>query len=215
MTTVPSSSRTRFAQAADVPAVVALVESAYRGDASRAGWTSEADLLDGQRTDAEMVAAAIARRGVHVLLLEGADGGELLACCELTAPGGQKDSAAAGTRGDEPDRGGAHPVPTVHLGMFAVQPGLQDHGIGRAVVDEAVRISRDVWQAEVLELCTIAQRTELIAWYERRGFARTGELRPFPYGEPRYGLPRRDDLVQVVMQRRLAAAGTSDPAREP
>lgn len=215
----------RFATLADVPAVVALVESAYRGEASQAGWTSEAHLLHGQRTDEAMVAEAIGRRGVEVLLAE--RGGQLVACCELTAPGGARDeqasgvpSPASGVLAWESSQGGKIGMPepdgeahgcsaasasagATYLGMFAVRPELQGDGLGRAVLDEAARIARDDWSSAALELSTLHPRAELIAWYERRGFTRTGELRPFPYGEPRYGVPQRDDIVQVVLSRPL------------
>lgn len=205
----------RFASESDVPAVVALVESAYRGQSSRAGWTTEADLLEGQRTDATMVTGALARPGAWVLLAF--DGPTLVACCELTEPGGTKDASASGTRGSSAGEHETAPVDrephgcspesastgAAYLGMFAVRPTLQGGGVGRAVLDEAARIARDDWHAEALELTTIKQREELIAWYERRGFTRTGELRPFPYGEPRYGIPQRDDLEQAVLRKAL------------
>lgn len=213
---MPAQLTYRFATESDVPAVVALVESAYRGESSRAGWTTEADLLEGQRTDAAMVTDALARPGAHVLLAF--DGPTLVACCELTEPGGAKDASASGTRAaaphavaedaprcDEPH--GCSPespaAGAAHLGMFAVRPTLQGCGVGKAVLEEAARIARDDWHAGALELTTIKQREELISWYERRGFARTGELRPFPYGEPRYGVPQRDDLEQAVLRRAL------------
>jgi ribosomal protein S18 acetylase RimI-like enzyme len=201
----------RFATIDDVPAVVVLVESAYRGDASRAGWTTEADLLEGQRTDAAMVAEAIGRDGVQVLLAE--RDGELVACCELTAPGGERDPQATGAFAAAQSGSGAEPphgcsaesrtAGSAYLGMFAVQPELQGAGIGRAVLDEAARIAGDDWGAEALELSTLHPREELIAWYERCGFARTGELRAFPYGDERYGVPQRDDIQQVVLSRPL------------
>ncbi len=190
----------RFAAPGDVPAVVALVESAYRGEASRAGWTTEADLLHGQRTDGSMVLATVEHPAMHVLLAE--RDGLLLACCELTEP---RVDTPAGDAATTASGSGA-----AYLGMFAVRPDLQGGGIGRAVLDEAARIARDDWGARALELSTLHLRTELIAWYERRGFARTGELRPFPYGDERYGLPQRDDIVQVVLSRELAPGPGSD-----
>lgn len=200
----------RFATIDDVPQVVVLVESAYRGDSSRVGWTTEADLLHGQRTDEAMVADALGRDGVHVLLAE--RDGELIACCELTAPGGERDPQASGTAAGQ---AGAPATAThgcsadsrtagsAYLGMFAVRPELQGGGIGRAVLDEAARIARDDWHAEALELSTLHPREELIAWYERCGFTRTGELRAFPYDDPRFGLPQVEGIEQVVLSRPL------------
>lgn len=191
----------RFATIDDVPAVVDLVESAYRGDRSRAGWTTEADLLEGQRTDPAMVGDAIGRAGVVVLLAE--SGGELVGCCELTAPGGERDAQASGAAATHGCSAESRSVGAAYLGMFAVRPALQGGGIGRAVLEEAARIARDDWGAAALELSTLHPREELIAWYERCGFARTGELRAFPYGDERYGRPQRDDIQQVVLSRPL------------
>src|SRR5690348_5000588 len=78
----PPALNIRTATADDVAAVVELVESSYRGDASRVGWTTEADLLDGQRTDAESVAAAIAATS-SVVLLTVDEHASLMACCHL------------------------------------------------------------------------------------------------------------------------------------
>jgi ribosomal protein S18 acetylase RimI-like enzyme len=165
----------------DVPAVVALVESAYRGDASRAGWTTEADLLDGQRTDAEAV-RAIAASPSSQLLLARDDDGELVACCQLERRDGD----------------------VCYFGMFAVRPGRQGSGLGRAVVTEAERRARQDWSASTMEMTVIAQRRDLIAWYVRLGYAETTETVPFPYGNERFGLPLRDDLYFVVLRKPLA-----------
>jgi ribosomal protein S18 acetylase RimI-like enzyme len=165
----------------DVPAVVALVESAYRGDASRAGWTTEADLLQGHRTDVEAV-GAIAASATSLLLLARDEEGELLACCQLERRDGD----------------------ICYFGMFAVQPGRQGSGLGRAVVAEAERRAREDWAAKTMEMTVIAQRRDLIAWYVRLGYAETTETVPFPYGNPRFGLPQRDDLYFVVLRKPFA-----------
>jgi len=159
----------RFATSADVEAIVALVESAYRGEASRRGWTTEADLLDGQRTDPAGVAALIEGEGSCILLAEREDG--LLACANLE----RRDDVA-------------------YFGMFSVRPELQGEGIGRAVLAEAERIAREQWHCREMQMTVISLREELIAWYERRGYRRTGLYSPFPYGDERFGIPKRDDL---------------------
>jgi GNAT superfamily N-acetyltransferase len=172
---VPSQPSFRIAAAADVPAVVALVESAYRGDSSRGGWTTEADLIDGRRTDGEQVAGIVAADRALILLAESAESEEaapgIAACCQLE------------------DRGA-----TAYFGMFAVRPSGQGGGIGRALLARAEGHAREQWGAERMEMTVIEQRPDLIAWYERRGYARTGEFEPFPYGDERFGLPRRPDL---------------------
>ncbi len=170
----------RRASASDVAAIVALVESAYRGEVSRAGWTTEADLLDGQRTDAAAVAHILTTPDSTVLLAE--TDGNLIACCQLER---RLPSEA-------------------YFGMFSVRPGEQGSGLGRQVLAEAERLARDEWAATTMVMTVLAQRTELIAWYERRGYRRTGEQRPFPYGDERYGIPRRPDLVFDVLAKPLA-----------
>ncbi|GAB7002892.1 GNAT family N-acetyltransferase [Nocardioides sp. AN3] len=160
----------RDATAADVAEVVALVESAYRGDASRAGWTTEADILEGQRTDPEGVRDVIVRSGSRMLLAE--RDGDLVACCQLE-----------------------HRGAVCYFGMFAVRPGSQGGGLGKVVMAEAERIAREEWGARSMEMTVISVRDELIAFYERRGYRRTGELSPFPYGDERFGLPQREDLA--------------------
>ncbi len=162
---------------ADAYAVEALVQRAYRGDASRAGWTTEADLLDGQRTDAEDVADAIER---HLMLL--AYHGERLVASVLLRI--------------EPD--------AVLLGMFAVEPTLQGAGLGRLVLDEAERTMRERLGATRGRMTVLAQRPELLAWYARRGWQLTGSRQPFPHGNARFGLPRRADLEFVVLEKALA-----------
>jgi ribosomal protein S18 acetylase RimI-like enzyme len=168
----------RAAIAADAPAIVALVESAYRGDSSRAGWTTEADLLDGQRTDVDGVLGAIGSDGVRVVLAERA--GELVACAQLE----RHDDVA-------------------WFGMYAVRPTLQGQGTGAALLAACERIARDEWRCRQMRMSVIWSRAELIAFYERRGFRDTGERKPFPYGDARFGLPRRDDLHFNVYAKNL------------
>ncbi|GFH34706.1 GNAT family N-acetyltransferase [Streptomyces pacificus] len=165
----PVQLRYRDARPADVPALVELIESAYRGDSSRAGWTTEADILGGQRTDAEGVRQVVVTPGSRLLTVRRGD--ELVACCQLEH------------RGD-----------AAYFGMFAVRPGLQGGGLGRRVLAEAERIVREDWGVSQMHMTVISVREELVAWYERRGYRRTGRMTPFPYGDERFGLPRRDDL---------------------
>lgn len=168
----------RLATLADVPALVPLVESAYRGEVSKAGWTTEADYLDGQRTDPEDLASIISTPGqsIHVLEVDG----RLLASVHLKHQGEQ-----------------------CFLGMFAVSPTLQGGGIGRRLVQHAETFARDVLKATAMRMYVISIRDALIAWYERLGYTRTGETAPFPYGNPKFGLPKRDDLSFIVLGKAL------------
>ncbi len=168
----------RAATPRDLDAIVALVTSAYRGDTSRAGWTTEADFLDGNRIDAEVLRADIERPGSRVLLAE--RNGELLACAHVS----------------EDDGAG-------YFGMFSVVPGLQGGGIGKQVLAECERIARDDWQLPAMRMTVIDIRDTLIAFYERRGYRRTGIVKPCPYGDERFGLPQRDDLRFEVLEKDL------------
>ncbi|MFI0742870.1 GNAT family N-acetyltransferase [Streptomyces sp. NPDC021100] len=171
----------RAATAADVPALVPLIESAYRGDASRVGWTTEADLLDGQRTDEEGVTAVVTAEDGRVLLAEDPGQAEApAACCHI-------------------EHRGEH----AYFGMFAVRPGLQGAGLGRVMLAEAERVARTEWGVREMHMTVIRQREELIAWYERRGYRRTGKMVPFPYGDERFGIPRRADLEFELLVKEL------------
>jgi len=177
---MPSPLRFRTASLEDVEAIVALVESAYRGEASRAGWTTEADLLDGQRTDAAQVSSLITGEASRIVLA--LHRRELVGSMLLAT---------------EPRY--------VYLGMLSVRPTHQAIGVGRALLAEAERIARDEALGTRLRMTVIGQRNELIAWYERRGYLRTGARESFPYGDARFGLPRRDDLYFEVLEKQLPA----------
>ena len=171
----------RAADPADIDAIVALVESAYRGESGLRGWTTESHLLDGRRTDAADVGELIARPDSRILLAE--RDGRLLASCHVERQG---------------DSG--------YFGMFAVDPTEQGGGLGRQVLAEAERVARDMWGCRSMRMTVIVQRDELIGWYQRRGYRRTGQYQPFPYGDERFGIPRRDDLRFEVLSKDLADA---------
>jgi ribosomal protein S18 acetylase RimI-like enzyme len=177
----------RQATSADVLAIVALVESAYRGQASRAGWTTEADLLDGQRTDAAAVRQIIDHPAARILV----------ACEDIADPASDVPLASVAVT----DEGAS--ADAVHVSLFAVRPVLQGRGIGRALLGEAEQVGRRLGR-RVARMTVLAQRPELIAWYERRGYHRTGERAPFPYDDARLGTPRRPDLVFEILEKSLA-----------
>jgi ribosomal protein S18 acetylase RimI-like enzyme len=174
--------RFRNATHKDVDAIVALVESAYRGDASRAGWTTEADLLDGRRTDADDVRACIDRPDSVIVLAHDDATRELVGCAHVS----QEDGSG-------------------YFGMFSVRPTLQGTGVGKQLLARAERLVFNHWRMPALRMTVIDVRDELIAFYERRGYRRTGILKPFPYGDERFGQPRRDDLRFEVLEKPATA----------
>jgi ribosomal protein S18 acetylase RimI-like enzyme len=167
----------RAACESDLDLLEPHVQRAYRGEHSRGGWTTEADLIDGQRTDRDELASHIASpRSCIVLALSG---DALLGSLLLTR---------------EPD--------ALYLGMLAVAPARKGGGVGGDLFRHAEQRARELSRTR-LRMTVIGQRSELIAWYERRGYRRTGAREPFPYGDPRCGLPRRPDLYFEVLEKRL------------
>jgi len=164
----------------DIPALHRLVESAYRGEVSRAGWTTEADLLAGQRTDPEDLASILADPAQAVLTAWRGD--ELVGCVRIA------------------DQGKG----TGNFGMLSVSPTLQGGGLGRRLVEAAHAALAERYGARRVHISVFPQRETLIAWYRRLGYVPTGETLPFPYDEPRLGLPLHDDLHFIVMERLLA-----------
>ncbi len=168
----------RRALTSDVPQVVALVESAYRGEGSQHGWTTEADLLDGQRTDALEVSALLVAPGSQIILAF--DGDALLASAHIQM---HEDGC--------------------HFGMFAVVPTLQGAGVGKALLAEGERRAMADFAATEMRMWVLWMRESLIAFYQRRGYRPTGQREEFPYGDANFGLPKREDLYFVVLSKVL------------
>lgn len=163
----------------DVEALHGLVTRAYRGDAARLGWTHEADLLDGQRTDVEALTEII--EAPDQVILTARHGGVLVGCVMVA---GQDDGAA-------------------YLGMLTVEPVRQAGGLGRLLIAAAEAEAVARFGARRMEMTVIRQRAELIAWYERRGYALTGATADFPMDDARFGLPKRRDLQFLVLSKPL------------
>lgn len=145
----------RLAVDADAEAIAALVNSAYRGDSSRQGWTTEDDLLQGPRIHAQEVSDLLAANDSVILLcLQDQD---IIGCVHL-----EKTESAA------------------YLGMFVVRPVLQGNGIGKYFMQTAEQHAQKMWGISKIWMTVITVRHELIAYYERRGYVRTGRFKPFP-----------------------------------
>lgn len=171
----------RMATEADLVPLRALVERAYRGEAARAGWTHEADLLDGQRIDDDSLRDILADPRSRLLVAETA--GRPVGCVQVT------------------DRGDG----LGYLGLLSVDPERQAAGLGRRLLEAAEVEAGRSFGTRRMEMTVIRQRGELIAYYGRRGYRPAGEERPFPYGDARFGTPRRADLAFVVLAKELVA----------
>lgn len=171
----------RRATSEDVTAVLALVGSAYRGEASREGWTTEADLLEGDRISASGILTKITIPNGAVLVAHDEDS-RLVSCCELLRQGDDR----------------------AYFGLFAVDPKRQAGGLGRQVLAQAEAFAKETWGIKVMEMSVIFTREELIAWYVRRGYKVTSRTKPFPYEElENGGGALRDDLYFVVLEKEL------------
>jgi ribosomal protein S18 acetylase RimI-like enzyme len=161
--------------------IAALVNGAYRGETSKAGWTSETELLGGQRTDADTLRAQLAASpGATILTMRESEIGEIIGSVWL-----------------EPSGGAAY-----YLGMLTVNPTRQADGLGRVLLARAESFASAAG-ARTMRLTVIEQRESLIAWYERRGYRRTGEVKPFPDVDERVEAPRRGDLRLLVFEKAL------------
>jgi GNAT superfamily N-acetyltransferase len=147
----------RVATESDLPALHPVIERAYRGDSARAGWTFESDLLEDDRTDLEEL-GAILRSPSDRLLVALSEDGVPIGCVQITSKGEGLS----------------------YLGLLCIDPVLQAGGLGRMMIAAAEGLARDVFGARTMEMTVIDQRSELVAYYERRGYALTGEKRPFP-----------------------------------
>lgn len=172
----------RLSTSVDVPSLHRLVNSAYRGASSRKGWTTEADFLGGQRIDEARLSEMLADKNQKILCLVDVNG-LIIGCVNL-----QKFEDAKGVG--------------CYLGMLSIDPEAQASGLGKQLMTEAQKFAR-AWGAKRITLTVIQVRTELMAWYERRGFVKTGEREDFPYGDIRYGEPTRDDLYFVKFEKTL------------
>lgn len=164
----------------DAERIAALVNSAYRGEHSRLGWTTEADLLDGRRTDAREVRRLIARRNSIILICQ--DGREIVGSVHI-------------------ERTGDH----ASLGMFVVEPACQGCGLGKRLLARAEQVVQREWQVEKIVIHVITLRHELIAFYLRCGYRRTGVLHEFPVN-PKMWQPKASGLTLEALEKNCRAS---------
>ena len=172
----------RLAQESDIPVLCALVNAAYRGESSRAGWTTEADLLTGVRTSERTIQALLAREDACILVGEDASGVMAASICLERHP---------------------EKLDTVHLGMIAVSPLLQNRGYGKSMILAAERLARVQWGAQRTEMMVISLRQELIAFYQRLGYQATAETLPFPH-EPDMWQAQVENMQLITLRKELS-----------
>jgi len=157
----------------DVASIVDLVNRAYRPTPGEAGWTHEAHLVSGARTDAAQVEALIAASGSVVLV--GRDHARVVACVHVEA-----------------GEGGAH------LGMLAVDPVSQGQGLGTRLLEFAEDHAREAHRANRFLISVVSRRAEFVHFYLRRGYRETGRVLGFPdYA----GVPKEQDLELVELEK--------------
>lgn len=155
----------RKANLDDVPELNTLVNTAYRGDAAKVGWTTEADLIDGQRTEPAVLKEMIEDPNGHIEIA--LENNEMVGCVYL----GKEGTA-------------------LYIGMLTVKPTLQGRGLGRTLMMRALELGKE-WNLKSTRMTVISERPELIAYYERMGFRWSGKTEPFPENDPRNGKPRK------------------------
>lgn len=160
----------------DIPQLNTLINSAYRGESSKQGWTTEADLLGGIRTDEESLKEMMQNPNASILKYE--EENNILACVYL-----KKENEK------------------LYLGMLTVSPQLQNKGIGKILLKASEDEARKT-NCTAIFMTVISQRTELINWYKKYGYVDTGEKKPFPENDPRFGIPKTK-LEFIVMEKKI------------
>jgi len=168
--------RFNFATITDVPVLAALIERAYRGPEAAKGWTNESEILTGPRSSPDEIASLIRDREARFVTAR--DRQRIVACALV-----KKEGAGA------------------YFGMFAIDPDLQGGGLGKLMMAHCEEAARVLWGSKSMRLTVISLRTKLIAWYERRGYARTGESEPFPFDTATGAL--RTDFDLTILKKKL------------
>ena len=165
----------------DISALNKLINSAYRGDESKKGWTTEAEILDGIRIDEETLTDYFKKTNVTILK-----------CCD-------ESGEIYGTVYLELN------APKLYLGMFAVSPVSQGKGIGKMLLKEAEAFALK-HQCDRIAITVISTRSELIEWYRRHGYVETGNSIAFEEIEKPFGDPKTNNIRLIAMEKMLKLA---------
>lgn len=168
----------REAIASDASSIASLVNTAYRGESSKQGWTTEAYILDGLRTSTHEIQQLIEAENSKIIVCT--QGSDLIGSIHLHRSHG-----------------------SVHIGMFVVKPDLQNLSVGKQLLANAESFAKKAWQAYKFVMLVITVRHELIAFYERRGYIRTGVLQEFPV-KPELWMPKIEGLKLERLEKSVA-----------
>lgn len=163
---------------ADYPDIIALTNRAFRDTSAEGSWNVE-DMIEGERVNDSLLRDDVAAPGANLLIWRGADGEHLGHVRLDAAPDG-----------------------VWFLGLLTVRPDRQASGLGRKLLAAAEDWARERGARE-MRMTVVHQRETLIAWYVRRDYELTGETKPFPYGDTRFGRPTRPDLFFDVLEKAL------------
>lgn len=182
----------RVATSQDAPGIYRLVQSAFRGQISEKCWTTAAELLSGDRIDVPGIIAKIKDPSSAMLVVTDSNttGADLVACCEVSRSTAQ----------------------LAYFGLLSVSPDRQAGGIGKQVLAYAEDYCRQIWGTRRIELTVVWTRTELIQWYIRRGYRKTGEV-PFPFeelGMTKETAPRENLYLDVMAKDLVVASGVAE-----
>jgi ribosomal protein S18 acetylase RimI-like enzyme len=172
--------RFQTATSIHVQELASLVNSAYRGEYSEQGWTTEASILGGQRTDSEKLAAMIAAPLNQIEIAFNDESQKIIGSVHLIQ--------------ELPD--------TLYFGMLTVEPTLQTLGLGKKMLEHLENIARG-YKFKRIRFTVIPTRSELIAFYERRGYKATGKFEPFPEDDPKFGLPKVAGLILKEFEKNI------------
>lgn len=162
----------RTASHTDVLALEKLINSAYRGEHSKKGWTTEADLLGGQRTDAQTLTEILETPDNQIEIM--LDDNLLIGCAHLRIEAKS----------------------TLYFGMLTIEPTFQARGLGKLMINHIEKMGKRK-NLHFIRMTVIQVRKELIAFYERRGFKASGNQQEFPSHDPRFGIPKNQELILI------------------
>ena len=163
---------------AEYPAIIDLINLAFRGTGPSASWNTEIVFIEGQRLNESLLKEDLAAKPeAHLLTYRDHPDGPLLGTVLL-----------------DPKKDGVW-----YLGLLTVRPDLQKRKLGRTLLAAAEAYAKERGASRI-QMTVVNVRDTLIAWYQRRGYTLIDETRPFPYGDERFGRPLRDDLYFVVLE---------------